>query len=131
MGIVKEMTPSKNTSRRADFGTVRRGAVRPIIHFMKPTPKPAFTLEQERAIENSLRDILGKDSNPISNPLTVGRMYMSLATTQPFTIQNPSGTVAFVRSYVVRNDASLERIKGSDGTIGYRWIKGRVEPNAA
>jgi hypothetical protein len=99
---------------------------------MKRTPKPVFTVEQERAIENSLRDVLGKDSNPIYQiPLTVGRMYMSLATTQPFTMQNPSGTMAFVRSYVVRNDASLERIKGSDGTIGYRWIKGRVEPNVA
>jgi hypothetical protein len=98
---------------------------------MKPTSKPAFTGEQERAIENSLRDILGKDSKPLSNPLTVGRMYMSLATTQPFTIQNPSGTMAFVKSYVMRNDASLEKIKGSDGTICYRWIKSRVEPNAA
>jgi hypothetical protein len=99
---------------------------------MKRTPKPVFTVEQERAIENSLRDVLGKDSNPIYQiPLTVGRMYMSLATTQPFTMQNPSGTMAFVRSYVVRNDASLERIKGSDGTIGYRWIKGRVESNVA
>jgi hypothetical protein len=98
---------------------------------MKSTPQPAFTLEQERAIENSLRDILGKDSNPISSPLTVGRMYMSLATTQPFTIQNPSGTMAFVRSYVMRNDASLEKIKGSDGAIGYRWINGRLQPNAA
>jgi hypothetical protein len=96
---------------------------------MKRTPKPAFTEEQERAIENSLRDILGKDSNPVSNPLTVGRMYMSLATTQPFTIQNPTGTMTFVRSYVMRNDASLEKIKGSNGAIGYRWIKSGARPN--
>jgi hypothetical protein len=88
--------------------------------------KPAFTSQQIGAMKQSLRDILGTDGNPTHDPLTEARMCRSLATTQPFTVQHSKETVAFVKSYIKDNYGFLDEIQGQNGTVGYRWIRGRV-----